>query len=99
MDTIDIVTTGHLATELGQIIACLRHLGIHVAFITYLLNQRGVLLAQQFTTLIVPFAHRNRHNPGMELHAAFMTLVDTELQRVVAGMLTRGSRQTDIPWL
>ena len=98
MNAIDIVTAGNFGTETGQIIARLRTLRVHITFVAYLLNQVGESLADLFTTIGVPLAHRDGDNPRMALHAALVALVDTELQRVVARRLARGSRDTDIPW-
>ena len=99
MDAVDIVTAGDFGTETGQIIARLRALRVHIALVANLLDQVGEALANLLTAVGVPLAHRDGNNPRMALHTALVTLVDTELQRVVAGRLTRRTRDTDIPRL
>ena len=98
MDAVDIVTASNFGTETGQIIACLRTLWVHIPLIAYLLNQVGESLTDLFTAIGIPFAHGDGDNPRMALHTALVTLVDTELQRVVARRLSGSSSDTDIPW-
>ena len=99
MYAVYIIFASHFGTESGQIIARLWHLRIHISLVTNLVDKRWVLLSQLLATQSVPLAHGDGNNPCMALHASAMTLVDAELQRIVAGACARMAGDTSVPRL
>ena len=97
VDAVDVVTACDVATELGEVVACLRHLGVHIALVANLPDEVREAAAHLLTAVAVPFAYGDGDNPGMALHTALMALVDAELQGVVARRLSAIARHADVP--
>ena len=99
VDTVDIVTAGDLLTHPGDIVARLRILRVHIAFVTDLLDKSRQLLTELLATVAVPFANGDGDHPGVTLHTALMAFVDAELQRIVAWRLSACACHADVPGL
>ena len=96
---VDIVTVCHLAADAGDVVARFRQFWVHIVFLADLDDALGVFLAELLTTVVVGLADGDGDNPGMTLHATLVTLVDAELQRVIAGRHARSVRETWFPRL
>ena len=99
VDAIDIVAAGDIGTDLCEVVARLRQFGVHIVFLADLDDALGVILAELLTTVVVGLADGDGDNPGVTLHATLVTLVDAELQRVIAGRHARSVRETWFPRL
>ena len=88
VDPIHIIATGHLLTELSQIIACFRLFRIHITLVAHLHNEFGQFLTQLLTAVGVPFPYRDGHDPCVALHSSFVALIDAVLQGVIAWRVT-----------
>lgn len=99
MDAIHIVAACYFGAEARQIVARLRHLGIHIALVANLTDEVGKALADLLAAIGVPLANGDGDNPGMALHTALVALVDAELQGIVARRLSRCACDTNIPRL
>ena len=99
VDAIHIVAACYFGAEARQVVARLRHLGIHIALVANLTDEVGKALADLLTAIGVPLANGDGDNPGMTLHAALVALVDAELQGIVAGRLSGCACDTNIPRL
>ena len=99
VDAVDVVAVCHLTADACDIVARLRQFGIHIVFLADLDDALGVILAELLTTVVVGFADGDGDNPGVTLHATLVTLVDAELQRVIAGRHARSVRETWFPRL
>ena len=99
VDTVDIVATRHVAAELGQIVTGKSLLRIHIAFFAHLLDKLWIACTYLFAPVSMPFPYGDGDNPCVALHPALMTLIDAELQGIVARVLPRRTRHTDIPGL
>ena len=99
MYTVYIIFASHFGTEFCQIVARLWFLRIHISLFAYLTDERWIFLSQLLATQSVPLAHGDGYNPCVALHTSAMTLVDAELQRIVAGGCARMTCNTTIPRL
>ena len=99
VDAVDVVAARHLTADAGDVVARLRQFGIHIVFLADLDDALGVILAELLTTVVVGLADGDGDNPGVTLHATLVTLVDAELQRVIAGRHARSVRETWFPRL
>ena len=99
VDAVDVVAARHLTADACDIVARLRQFGIHIVFLADLDDALGVILTELLTTVVVGFADGDGDNPGVTLHATLVTLVDAELQRVIAGRHAGSVRETWFPRL
>ena len=96
MDAVDVVLACHLGTDIGKIVARSRVFRIHKAVLSYVAGQFGILALELLEACLAGLADGDGDHPRVALHTAAVTLVDDQLQRVVAGIFTVGSRQTHI---
>ena len=99
VNTVNIVFLCYLSADTCQILSRFRTLGVHESLVADLADGVGHLLSQHLGGRAVPLAYWQRHHPGVTLHAALVTLVDAELQRVVARRFARLARQVLTPRL
>ena len=96
MQTINIVVRYNLFNKLNDIIGCRRVTRLHIPLPAVMgaevatASGKGLLA---LTVYVVILPERQRDNPGMKLHAAFVALLNGKSQRVVAGVLACGTRK------
>jgi predicted ATP-dependent serine protease len=81
---VDIVVVDNLATAACQIVGRAWRFRIHEPLVAELPDQLGVLLPERLAAARVPLSDGQGDDPGVELHAALVALVDGKAEHVVA---------------
>jgi len=96
VDAVNVVAARHFGTDVRQIVARFRILGIHVTLLADGSGQLRMLALELLEAWLVCLANGNGDNPRMTLHAPLVALVDNELQGVVAGIIAVSTRQAKV---
>ena len=99
VDTVNIIATGNLLTDIRDILCSLRILWIQEGIHANTFHQVGTMLAEVLCPIAFPFACWYGNHPRMQLHASLMCLFNGELQRVIMGCCSESSTDTAVPRL
>ena len=99
VDAVNVVFFDDFLADVGQIGCRLRFFGVEIALVANLPDEARIAFPQFRATRRAPFSDGNRHHPRVQLHSALVTLVDGELQRVVARISPCRAAQTAVPRL
>ena len=102
VNAVHVVGADNFATDVRQIVRGAGHTGVHHPGIAALLAEFGMHAWQCRRAQLLRRSHLANgkcHHPGMAFHAAAVTFVDGETQRVVVRPASRGAREGSVPGL